>query len=118
MSTAVSWLLRATINNGANDDFRSLMDEMIESARDEPGTTNYEWFIDDSESSFHVYERYADSDAAMTHIGNFDAKFAERFLSLVEVSEMTVYGAPSDEVRQALAGLGSNFYGNLGGFSR
>lgn len=118
MSTAVSWLLRATINNGANDDFRSLMDEMVESARNEPGTTNYEWFIDDSESSFHVYERYADSGAAMTHIGNFGAKFAERFMSLVEITEMTVYGEPSDDVRQALAGLGSNFYGILGGFSR
>lgn len=118
MTTAVSWMLRATINNGASDDFRSLMDEMVESAGGEPGTTNYEWFIDGSESSFHIYERYADSDAAMTHIETFGAKFAERFMSLVEISEMTVYGEPSDDVRQALAGLDSNFYGILGGFSR
>ncbi len=66
----------------------------------------------------HIYERYADSDAALVHLGNFGAKFAERFLECFEPTSLFVYGEPSDEARAALDGLGAVYLGTVGGFSR
>ena len=68
--------------------------------------------------SQHIYERYADSDAAVVHLGNFGAKFAERFLQCFEPTDLYVYGEPSDEARAALDGFGAVYLGTFGGFSR
>jgi quinol monooxygenase YgiN len=118
MTAAISWNLRATVKDGSLEDFRVLMEEMVESTLNESGTLMYEWFLGEDGSSCHIYERYSDSDAVMTHVGTFGANFAERFLALAEVTELSVYGDPSDEVRAALAGMGASFLGTLGGFSR
>jgi quinol monooxygenase YgiN len=53
------------------------MNDMVESTKAEPGALNYEWFISEDGTSCHIYERYADSAAAMVHMGHFPA-FSER----------------------------------------
>jgi hypothetical protein len=66
----------------------------------------------------HVHERYADSAAALVHLGNFGAKFAERFLQCFEPTDLYVYGEPSDEVRATLDGFGATYLETFGGFIR
>ena len=97
---------------------RDLMTEMVESTRGEAGTLSYEWFLNQGGTVCHMMDRYADSDAAMIHLGNFGSKFAERFLQCFEVTGFSVYGEPSDEVRAALDGFGAVYLGTLGGFTR
>jgi hypothetical protein len=94
------------------------MHEMVESTRSEPGTQAYEWFLSGDGAVCHVYERYADSTAAMAHLGTFGSKFAERFLECVEPTGLYVYGDPSDEARAVLDGFGAVYLGPFGGFSR
>jgi len=118
MSNNVSWNLQLNINDGSQDAFRSLMEEMVAATREEAGALCYEWFISDDGSSCHINERYADSAAMMVHLGNFGATFAERFMSMVVPTAFVVYGEASDEVKGALAGFGPAFYGTLGGFNR
>jgi len=118
MSTVVCWNLQVAVREGRLPDFRSLMNEMVESTRAEAGTQTYEWFISEDGTTCHLYERYTDSAAALVHLGNFGSKFAERFLSCVEPTGFTVYGNPSDEVRGALDGFGAAYLGWFGGFSR
>lgn len=118
MTAAISWNLRVTIKDGSLENFRSLMGEMVESTLNESGTLMYEWFLGEDGAACHIYERYVDSDAVMSHVGTFGADFADRFLTLAEITEMSVYGEPSEEVRTTLAGLGASFLGTLGGFSR
>lgn len=118
MTTAISWNLRATVKDGSLEDFRMLMEEMVESTLNETGTLMYEWFLGEDGASCHIYERYSGSDAVMTHVGTFGADFAERFLALAEITELSVYGDPSEQVRTTLAGLEASFLGTLGGFSR
>ena len=118
MSSAVSWNLRVSISNGRLDDFRALMEEMVASTEAESGTQGYEWFISNDQASCHINERYADSDAALTHLGGFGAKFADRFLGCVTPTSIDVYGSSSDELRAALDGFGAEYHGPFGGFWR
>jgi quinol monooxygenase YgiN len=119
MTNNIYWLLELTINDGQIDNLNILKNDMIEATQsDEPGTLNYEWHISDDSKQLHVYERYADSAATMTHIGNFGAKFADRFLAILSPTRMTVYGDPSTELREALAGFEPVFMQDTGGFAR
>lgn len=118
MSTVVSWNLQMFVRDGRLDDARELMEEMVASTREESGTLGYEWFLSEDGSACHIYERYADSDAVMVHVGNFGSKFAERFLGCFEPTSLSVYGDPSPEARAALDGLGASYLDWFGGFSR
>ena len=118
MSDVVAWLVDHSIKSGQLDNFKTLVEEMVQSTRNEPNTLAYEWFLSEDDSSCHSYERFADSAAAMTHLGNFGEKFAERFLPLVDIRQFTVYGAPNDEVKAVLSGFGATIMGPLNGFAR
>ena len=118
MSTIISWDLQLAVKEGRLEDFRNLMHEMVESTLAEPGALTYEWFLSEDGSTCHIYERYADSEAVMVHLGTFGSRFAERFLSCVQPTAFYVYGGPGDEVRVALDGFGAVYLNTLGGFSR
>lgn len=94
------------------------MREMVAATREEAGTQSYEWFLSGNGSVCHINERYANSDAAMIHLGNFGSKFAERFVGCFAPTALSVYGDPSADVRAALDGFGATYLGALGGFSR
>jgi quinol monooxygenase YgiN len=119
MTEAVHWVLATKIKDGKYEDLVALMNEMVTATEtDEPGTTHYEWFVNDGKDVCHVYERYESSAATMVHLGNFDAKFAKRFMGCLEPTGMTVYGNPDETVRKALATMGAVHMDFLGGFSR
>ncbi|MEM1451082.1 MAG: antibiotic biosynthesis monooxygenase [Planctomycetota bacterium] len=117
MTDRVSWTVEATLKPGQADAFRDLMGEMVASTRDgEPGAQRYEWFIADD--SVHILETYTDAEAGLIHLGNLGQTFAERLMSLAELTRVCVYGEPTDELRAALAGFGAEFREPLGGFVR
>ena len=60
---------------------RTVMHEMVDLTRREPGTLNYEWFLSDDAANCHFYERYADSAAVLTHATTFPDDLNERFLA-------------------------------------
>jgi quinol monooxygenase YgiN len=119
MSEHVSWMLHLQVQAGQLTALRALMTEMVAATEaDEPGTLAYEWFLSPEGTTCHLYECYADSDAAMVHIGHFGAKFAERFLAALAPTEVTVYGPASPAVREALAGFGAVHLEAAAGFRR
>ena len=119
MSDVISWVLELDVKDGKVEAFEALMQEMVAATKaDEPGALAYEWFVSDDKTTCHIYERYADSAAVMTHLGNFGSKFAERFLDALQPTRLMVYGQPSNEVRAALAGLNPVFMAEIGGFAR
>ncbi len=118
MSDVVSWMVQVSIKSGQLDNFKAVVEELVQSTRNEPNTLAYEWFLGEDNSSCHIYERYADSAATMTHLRTFGEKFAERFNPLVDYKQFTVYGAPNDEVKGVLGGFGATFMGQLNGFAR
>lgn len=118
MSEHVHWMLELALK-GDLEDFKALMREMVEATMaDEPGALIYEWFVDDAGKACHIYERYADSAATMTHLNNFGTKFAARFMELVQPTRITVYGAPDETATAALKRLNAAFMTEIGGFVR
>lgn len=118
MPNAVAWNLQMKVQEGRLDAARTLMTEMVEATRGEPGAQDYEWYVGEDGSVCHIFERYVDSDAALQHLENFGANFAERFMACFAPTAFYVYGEPSDDVRATLDDFGAAYLGPFGGFSR
>jgi quinol monooxygenase YgiN len=68
MDRQVVWQVELVVKPGTLDNFRALTGEMVEATRGEPGVLNYERFISADGTVIHLYERYADSAAAVAHL--------------------------------------------------
>lgn len=119
MSNQVSWMLELEVQEGRESDFRALMAEMVAATKaNEAGTLDYEWSMDADGRRCHIFERYSDAAAVLTHLGTFGEKFASRFLEVLRPVRFVVYGVPSAAVRDALAGFNPVYMQPAGGFSR
>lgn len=118
MENHVSWVIELAVKDGALDTFKELMEEMVAGTSEEPGTLGYEWYISADAGTIHIFEKYADSEAMVTHVSGFLEKWAGRFLECVDPTRFVVYGDPSVAAREMLAGFGPTYLGPWGGFSR
>lgn len=114
MRNEIAWRVEVAVKPGRLENFRALTAEMVAFTRAEPGVLSYQRFVADDGSIVHVYERYADSAAALAHLQNFASKFAERFSSMVERKHFTVYGNPSPELKALLDRFGATYLRSLG----
>ena len=115
----VAWMFELAVREGREAEFRALMAEMAEATqRDEPGTLDYEWYVTDDGRRLHLFERYADAGAAMTHLATFGERYMARFFDVLAPERLTLYGAPDDRVRGALAQLAPEAMARAAGFSR
>jgi quinol monooxygenase YgiN len=114
----ISWNLKLAVKDGQMDAFRALMSEMVPATTKEEGCVTYDWYVMDDASEVHIQERYVDNAAALVHLGNFGAHFAERFMACVTPLSFAVYGPANEAIRGALTPLGAIFMGHFGGFRR
>lgn len=119
MSDHVYWMLEMSMKDGQLDAFKALRDEMVQDVEaNEPGTLNYEWWMNGDETVCHLFERYADSEATLVHLQTFGTKYADRFMACVDIKRFIAYGDPNEAVRKALGGLGVKIMNPFGGFTR
>jgi quinol monooxygenase YgiN len=118
MSTTIAWTLRCRVKAGTVDELCSLVHDLVASSEEEPGTQRYEWFVDDDATTAHIYERYADSAAALAHLETFGEQFAERFSARANPMDFVVYGDPTGPLRDALEAFNPTYMRQLGGFAR
>jgi len=116
MTDQVSWLLELAVKPGELDNAKAVLAEMVESAREEHGALIYQWSVSTDGSAIHIFERYADSAAVMTHLTTFGEKFAQRFLATVDPTRFVVYGEPNQEAKAALTAFGPAYMTPMGGF--
>ena len=115
----VAWMFELAVREGRDAEFRALMAEMAEATeRGEPGTLDYEWYVTDDGRLLHLFERYADADSAMTHLTTFGERYMRRFFDVLDPVRITLYGAPDERVRGALAQLTPQVMARIAGFSR
>lgn len=119
MSSHVSWMPVLDLQPGREATFRALMNEMVTATKnEEPGALDCEGSLSADGQRCHLFERYADSAAAMVHLGNFMAEYAERFMAILTPVSFTIYGAPDATVKEALAGFAPTYVTPVAGFHR
>jgi quinol monooxygenase YgiN len=119
MSDDVYWMLELEVQPGRERALEALMAEMVGATKaGEPGTLNYEWSMSADGKVCHLHERYTDSAALMTHVAAFGEKYAPRFLEALKPVRFVVYGAPTQEVKDALAGFNPVYMRAAAGFRR
>ena len=115
----IRWILEVSIKDGKAGELESLIATMAQAAEaNEPGTLGYEWVISEDRTIGQVFEHYASSEAALTHLDSFNKNFAAKLLMLVEPGRYTVYGRPSAALKAAIAGFGPAYMQKAGGFER
>lgn len=118
MSNQISWHVELAVEPSRFDRFQDLTAEMVESTRNEAGVLCFERYVSDDRRVVHIYERYVDSAAAVEHLQRFRQKFAERFAAMVERKQFSVFGSPSQELKEHLDRYGATYFDPLDGFSR
>lgn len=119
MGDIIEWVLEMRVQDGQAENVQPLIEEMVAATHaDEPGALHYEYYMNEDRSRCTVLERYADNAAAMVHLGNFGAKFADRFLAAFAPERFTVYGPAEDDLREALVGFGATHLEMAAGFHR
>ena len=105
MSKHISWRALLAISDGQIKNLHPLTEE----TRKEFGALSYEGFVTDDDQFVYVHERCADPPVtpAVAHLQEFPQKFGGRFSRMVERTEFTVYGNPSDEPRGSLDDFGA-----------
>jgi quinol monooxygenase YgiN len=118
VTKAVSWVIQLTLKQAALAEFQALTREMVTATRSEAGALCYERYISDDGRSVHIYERYVDAVAAVSHLKRFQESFGARFVALVDRGPVFVYGAVSQELRTLFDPLGAVYFDFLDGFVR
>ncbi|MDV7144558.1 antibiotic biosynthesis monooxygenase [Tropicimonas sp. TH_r6] len=113
----VHWHITMTVNEGKADAVQPLLDRMVAATQEnEPGALVYDYMGDGDQ--VHISERYADNAAAMTHMGNFGANFAEEFIQTFTVNSVAVYGPAGDDLKEVLAPFSPTYMQQISGFAR
>ena len=118
MNDEVYWVLTLAVKPGQLAAFKEIAFGLVAATSKEPGTLAYEYSINPAGDTVHVFERYRNSEAIVSHVDQTFAPFAQRFLELVTVTQLVVYGAPNDTVREKLAGFGAVYMQTFDGFRR
>ncbi|CUH46706.1 putative quinol monooxygenase [Ruegeria atlantica] len=113
----VHWHITMTVNAGQEDAVKPLLDRMVAATQEnEPGALIYDYMGDGDQ--VHISERYADNAAAMTHMGNFGANFAEEFMQTFSITSVAVYGPAGDDLKEVLAPFSPTYMPQISGFAR
>lgn len=107
MSGEISNFFTASVRAGKFGAFKQLVSQIVAAARKEPGTLVYEYSVSHDEKIVHIFERYRNDDALVSHIEETFLPFSERFLSLVDMKSLIVYGKPAGKARNILDGFGA-----------
>ena len=118
MNENIYWVIELAVNPGRFEDLKTLIAELLEANRNEVGFLTCELAISDDRQVCHIYERFQDSAAIMTHLQSFGANFATRFFEILKPTRFVIYGTPSVEVKDALAASNPVYMAPLGGFRK
>jgi quinol monooxygenase YgiN len=118
MSSSIETDFQFSIKRGRLDDFKAFVTTMIEVTKlREPDTLVYEWYINEDGTECHLLEKFKDSEAFLTHLGNVGHMFDTLF-SLADMTRAKIYGNPSDELKQSLDPLGVEYFYPFNGVTR
>lgn len=102
------------------DEFKKLVQEMSRAVQaSEPGTVEYQFYLNGDETKCIVHETFASSEAVLAHnTGTASQTILPKIFSVASISRFDVYGNPSDELKKVLTGFSPQIYNLFAGFRR
>lgn len=97
--------------------FKELVARIVAATHKEPGTLSYEYSVNADHTKIHIVERYRTS-ALLSHVEETFAPYAKRFLELVTIENLYVYGTTTPDIRAKLDGFGAIYMTSFDGFTR
>ena len=117
-SREVHWVITGAVEPGDLAKFKQVVAELVDETRKEAGSLDYRYSVADDQSTVNIFERYRDSDALVFHVTQTFGPYAEKFLALLKLTRLVVYGTPSTEAKNLLAAFGPVYMTEFDGFSR
>lgn len=117
MKNEITCVFKLAIKDGQLPAFRILVANVVKEAEKEPHTLSYFYSLSDDEQTADIIERYH-SEGVVSHVDVTFAPFAEKFLSQVTITGLTVYGTPDAEIRKRLDPFGAVYMTPFAGFTR
>ena len=117
MTSNIYWIFKAEIGEGKLEALKKLASKFCQITEIESSVIAYEWSISTNGKMLHVYERYVDSDAALTHLANVDPHIPE-LMELVTPTEIICYGAASNSFKEAVKDFPMVYMENFEGFHK
>lgn len=119
MNNEVSWILTSRLVTTQPKAFEDLMVEMAKAVQQtQGGTTAYVWYLSEDGHSSEIFASFENSDAAISHMTWFSNTYVKQFMEMLNPTGMTVYGKPTQELRNTLASLSPRYLQTVGGFAR
>ena len=92
---------RFRIQPGKADEFKRIAAECLAIVRaQEPGTSQYEWYLNDAQTECVVLETYENAEALRAH-GRNVGQLVGQLLGLAQCS-VEMFGTPTPEIRELL----------------
>jgi autoinducer 2-degrading protein len=118
MTEAIYWILEANIKPGKLDALKSLAQAFSESTQKyEQGALIYEWSINESSDTLHIFERFENNEAALIHLANVGPKLPE-LMETVDLQSIKCHGPVSEAFKDACEGMPIRYFEVFSGFAR
>jgi quinol monooxygenase YgiN len=108
----------AEVLPGQMDKFKQVAAEAIAAVAKEPGTLMYEWNMRADGKTFDVVELYQSSDAMIAHVNHVVAEHGKALGEVQKTVSFTIYGAPNEAAKKAIAGFNPTYTTPIDGFTR
>lgn len=115
MNNEIICVFKLSLKSNLYQNFEKLVANIVNATQKEPGTLTYQYSVNDEKNIIHIIERYKEN-SLLSHIDTTFSPFADEFLSLVKITELTVYGNPSNEEKSRLDNFGAQYLTPFNGF--
>jgi quinol monooxygenase YgiN len=117
MKNEIYSIYHLSIDPAKFEAFKALTAELVAATSKEPDTTIYEFVVNADHTKIHILERYR-TESLLPHTEQTFAPYAKRFLELVSIDHLYVYGDTTPEIREVLDGFGAVYLTPFAGFAR
>ena len=114
----IAWTYTGEVLPGQMDNFKQVISKVIAAVAQEPGTLMYEWNFRQDQKTFDVIELYQSSEAALAHVKHVVAEFGKDLGQVQKGLQLTIYGSPDAQVKQAVEGFNPVYQTHVEGFIR
>jgi len=115
-SEQVYWVFTVTVDQ--MDKFRPFIPKLVAATKKEPGALQFEFSIGNDQKTVDIFERYADSKAALFHQTTSFAPHSKEFFAVATLARWVIYGTPSDEFKKANTDFHPIYMKTFDGFVR